>query len=142
MPHWNHQSSDLEIYGPTIEVKVMPARAIVEGNSAQRLPVPSFIGLALIDTGASSSAIDYSVAKKLGLISYDFQEVLTPAGSTIQSVYDATIVIPLRDDLGFDVQVFGADLERQAFDVLIGRDILRYCTLIYSGWDNRYTLHL
>ena len=40
MPHWNHQSSDLEIYGPTIEVKVMPARAIVESPILANLNYP------------------------------------------------------------------------------------------------------
>lgn len=40
------------------------------------------------------------------------------------------------------IMAIGANLTKQPYDALIGRDILKLCTLIYNGWDNSYQLHI
>jgi hypothetical protein len=77
----------------------------------------------------------------LSLIVRDIQTVLTPSGSSEHNLYDAIIGLPQIGNTAYDVQVFGTILTEQPFDALIGRDILKHCTLIYNGWDNSYSIH-
>ena len=60
----------------------------------------------------------------------------------MQCLYDAGVIMPLAKNAIFGVQVLEAKLDKQPYKVLLGRDVLRTCTLIYNGWDNSYTLHL
>jgi hypothetical protein len=42
----------------------------------------------------------------------------------------------------FFIEITGVDLENQPYDALIGRDILKSCTLIYNGVEDSYQLYL
>lgn len=143
MPALIKRISDLKTEGPTIEIIIYPAAPIINQFADAKQPIPQRKGIGLIDTGASCSSIDISIAKALGLISRDFVPVLTPSGTSNHFTYDASFMLPLQlDRKMFFIEVLGCDLSAQPYDALIGRDILQQCTLIFNGWDNSFQLHL
>lgn len=143
MPAIVKRVTDLQLEGPTIEVIVWPPGPVINEYTSKGLSIPNFKLIGLIDTGASMTGIDKSIAQKLNLISRDCISILTPSGESDMFTYDAGIMLPVQ--LGhkmFFIEVLGSDLEKQPFDVLIGRDILESCTLIFNGWDHSFSLHI
>jgi hypothetical protein len=111
------------------------------------LPSPQFVR-ALIDTGASLSAVDLPVLQALNLSQTGEADVHTPStgGSAVKiPTFDVKIGILAGrpDDMHFiseTIQVTGSDLSNFGFSVLIGRDILAKCILHYNGADELFTL--
>lgn len=133
---------DLENIGPIIEVIIFPPEPVFKKFQEEGKPIPRKKVIALIDTGASCSCIDVSVAIELNLIAHDVVPILTPSGESMQSVYDLGLGFPTLSSNIIAVQAVGSDLAKQPYQSLIGRDILKHCTLVYNGWDNSYNLHL
>jgi predicted aspartyl protease len=102
---------------------------------------------ALIDTGASITAVEPSVLSALGLTPTGEMEIHTPStgGTAVKTpTYDVRVAIPGRPgDLYFiseTVQIVASSLAVQGIQALIGRDILSHCTLFYNGADGTFTL--
>ena len=143
MSHLIHKSPNLKIAGPTIEVFVLPSKSVLDFLKSQNKNIPKFKGIALIDTGASNTCINKPIADILKLHAHDKRKILTPSGESKEPkpIYDISIIIPLAQTIIFSLEATGADLEKQPYSVLLGRDILSQLTLIYHGWDNSFTLH-
>ncbi len=122
--------------GPSLDVQIdLPPTEVLW---LKKEP-PKVSAYALIDTGASMSCIDQSIAQKLGLIPRDIQTVLTPNGRCEQPLYDILLSIPdIKRE--FLLEVLGSTLGDQIHHVLIGRDLLRQTTLIYSGLQDRFEI--
>lgn len=143
-----HLSLDIEARGgPLIEVFV----GISDGAKAQldaaRQPVPALqVARALIDTGASGSVVDPSITSALGLSPVSFMGVHTPStqGAAVQQpVYDVSIWLyhrPTKHVWQRSLPVCCAGLKVQGTDMLIGRDVLKECLLVYDGGAGRYAL--
>ena len=142
MPFFTKRVTNLQREAPIIEVTIFPPAPIVNQYNDRKELIPHHRAIGLIDTGASISCIDVKIAEQMGLIARDFIPVLTPSGVSNHFTYDITIVFPPElESKVFFVEVTGADLSQQPFDILIGRDVLEQCTLIYNGWDNSFQLH-
>lgn len=128
-------------------VLVSDARRQALQDAGQDVPPPQTIR-ALIDTGASISAVDPTVLRALGLTPTGEAEIHTPStGGTAMRVdtYDVQIAILAGrpGDLHFiseTVQVTSSALISQGFHALIGTDILRSCILYYNGADSLFTI--
>ena len=100
----------------------------------------------LIDTGASCTCIDPQVFSTLGLQPTGSAPVLTPSTGAVavqQALYDVSIMIPHADSPLFisSMPVLESELFLgQGFHVLVGRDILSRCVLIYNGASGFFTL--
>lgn len=111
------------------------------------VPAPQMIR-ALIDTGASISAVDPTVLKALDLQQTGEADIHTPstAGNAVRTpTYDVMIAILAgrQGDLHFisdTVQVTGSDLTQFGFAALIGTDILKSCILHYNGAASLFTI--
>lgn len=141
MPFLTFRNQNLQSTGPIIEVVILPPQAVIEQLQKEKKTIPSQKAIALIDTGASSTCISSAIVKQLGLIPFDVQRVHTAAGETEQLLYDAGVVLPISQPNIISVQTPCAELDGQPFQVLLGRDILSRCSLIYNGPDNSFTLH-
>jgi predicted aspartyl protease len=141
MPFLTARNSNLRVTGPIIEVSVVPPKPVVELLEKEGKQIPSVKAIALIDTGASSTCISQIIVDKLKLIPFDVQTVLTDGGESQQLLYDIGIVLPITQPNVLTVQSPCADLTKQPFQILLGRDILSKCTLFYNGFDNSFTLH-
>ncbi len=95
---------------------------------------------AMVDTGASGTAIQTGFAKQLGLNPVGVQLISTPTSKDVpcpeyamRLIFQANIVID-------NVTVIEAPMEGQHVQMLIGRDVLKDFVFIYLGYANQFTL--
>lgn len=127
--------------GPVIRVRIQapddPAQAVARLVG----PGPPFQeGLALVDTGASRSAVDEGVIRKLGVAPVDVAMTGTPVGSHRLDVFPATLGF---DDLGLTLvfdRVRGVRIAPQGIIAILGRDVLRRMVLVYDGISGHVVL--
>ena len=141
MPFLTFRKNSLRFEGPVIEIMICPAQPVIQQIKKEGRQPPAFNAIALIDTGATSTCISPEIVEKLGLISFDVQEVHTAAGQSEQFLYDIGVGLPISQPNILSVQAPCADLSGQPFQVLLGRDILSMCSFFYNGTDNSFVLH-
>jgi hypothetical protein len=136
--------------GLIVEAAVLVSQSRREAleKAGQAVPEPQRV-YALLDTGASCSAVDQSALDALGLTPTGEAEILTPSTGHIPqktSTYDVQIGIFAGRPgdphyLSAPIEVMASDLfAGQGIHVLIGRDILANCILQYNGADEIFTL--
>jgi hypothetical protein len=120
--------------GPRVQVEATVHPAVQKILADANLPIPQPIsGSALIDTGASVSALDLVTASQLGLICIGRKPLLTPAGESEANQYCFALrLLPWGLNLTC-VAGLGADLKRQGLVALIGMDLLCHCCLTLNG---------
>ncbi len=85
----------LTVHGPTIPVQVDVPSALAQAMNVTGQQIPQGIpGRALIDTGASITAVDAGIISQLGVPPVSRARVLTPSGEAEQDVFPATISFP------------------------------------------------
>jgi hypothetical protein len=143
MPHFTLQ---FQIGGPQLELYVGVSQPRHQVLQQANMPIPQPILIrGLLDTGASTTAIDSGIILALGLQPTGSMLILTPStGSSPHpaNTFDVSIIIPVAN-LTFTVpamQVFESSLNIQGFQVLIGRDILSNCLFVYDGRANIFSL--
>jgi predicted aspartyl protease len=128
--------------GPCVDVIVTLDKAMAEAllQSGQTVP-PPVAGKALIDTGASSSCIDESIARGMRLPAIDVVKIAS-ATHTAQprSVYPVQIEISGVGRAIAAPRAIGVELQSLGFVAIVGRDVLRNCTLFYNGIAGQITL--
>lgn len=140
MPALEERISDS---GPLITVAIGPSpmQAAAARMAGLSLPPPE-LALALIDTGAGVTCIDSKVARELDLRSTDMARLWTAGGEVTRAVYDVELnfTLPRLFRVPTPVRAHDADLWTYGVQVLIGRDVLRYCRFFYDGPAGRFTL--
>lgn len=138
MPHFTIQVSP---QGPIIQAVVAPSLPRIQAltNAGHTVPTPVQIR-GLLDTGASRSGLDPSVLTALGLTPTGTVLVNTPTtGTTPVSVdqYDVALMIPAGNGAPLLTQTLPVTatelVAAQGFHMLIGRDILSQCVVVYNG---------
>ncbi len=130
--------------GPRVQVSIgvgqqLAAQLLQEGKE---LPAP-ISGLALIDTGASGTCVDEQIAAQLKLPVID---VVKAASATEEEA--ERNVYPIQIEVtGLPITInapraMGAPLQVQGFHVLIGRDLLQHCVLVYNGLVGSFSLSI
>lgn len=134
--------------GPLCDAFVGVSQARRDALTAAGQTVPNVVRVrALIDTGASCTCVDPSALRSLGLTPTGSVPVNTPTtGATPlnRDQYDISLQIPhpqLYPLLRNTIAVVEAELFLiQGFHVLIGRDVLGDCVLVYHGDAEFYSL--
>jgi hypothetical protein len=142
-----HVTLDIERAGPIVRVGVgvSQARRDLLSAAGQNPPLLQSAN-ALVDTGASSSAIDPSILSPLGLKPVSIAPVHTPSTGdqpAMAYIYDVSIwLVDSRTQyvLEKSFPVICTSLKTQGIDMLLGRDMLGECLLVYDGIDRRFTL--
>lgn len=139
----------LQLSGPVVAVQVeIPAALASQLQQANQVPPNPVAGLALIDTGATISAVDAAVVQQLGVQPVGVTSVGTAGGPHQQALYPARFVFPGTPIPPIEFsQLLGANLVGQAVAgqqgpliALLGRDILRHFVLVYNGPAGMFTL--
>ena len=91
---------------------------------------------ALIDTGASISAISSKIVKQLGLIEIGFERIASVHGIELRPIYVGHITFPWGSAM--EIPIVGCEL--QGLDCLIGRDVLRFWHMTYDGFNGEITI--
>ena len=137
----------IDLDGAVVRVRIEIGMADEAYLTGSKLAIPkSYITTALLDTGASCTAVDPIVIGQLGLQPRGFLPVLAPrqTKSGIVLLYDIRLTIgyPAFKRPRLAVQVVGVAPATPTVSVLIGRDILDRCTLLYDGPGKTFTLWL
>ena len=98
-------------------------------SSGQAIPSPLLLR-AQLDNGASQSCIDLQCASTLGLVPTATKTMVTPTKSGASQSFDTydvsvTLVHPATNLFLPQVEVVGASMFLQGFEVLLGRDVLK-----------------
>lgn len=128
--------------GPCVNVAIGISIAAAQPLLDQGLPVPTPVnGVALIDSGATTTCIDVDVARALGLPEIDKVQLSSASHPATQSaVYPINFEI-IGTPIKFDVsRAVGVTLACQGLSLLIGRDVLRQCLLVYNGPNGDITI--
>jgi predicted aspartyl protease len=127
--------------GPRAAVQLEVPPALAKQLAASGFPVPAPVtGTALIDTGATRSAIDRSVVARLGLNPIGLVTLGTAGGTSVQALYPLKLVLQqINSTVEFE-SVTGCDLGATDLVMLIGRDVLRLRTFTYDGVSGQYSL--
>jgi len=142
-PAGNHSPQFLQACGPILNVNIHVPSALAQNIAASggTIPTPE-AGLALIDTGASSTCVHEPVLLRLGLNAIGNVMSGTAAGQVQHNRYPARLEFPGE---GIDrefASVTGVDLSGQVISLstgihpiiaLIGRDLMADWILIYNG---------
>lgn len=130
--------------GPCVQVSIGLAQSIANQLLQQGKTLPRPIsGVALIDTGATSTCIDDAAAQQLQLPVVNVVNVASAShASTPQNVYPIQVEV-----VGLPISIeapnaIGAALAPQGLLALIGRDVLQHCTLFYNGITGEITLSI
>ena len=132
----------LQQRGPCVQVVIGLAEAFAQQLLQQGQSVPTPIaGMALVDTGASVTCVDDTLAQQLQLPAIDVVQMMSAShAATQQNVYPIEIEI-VGAAISVNVpRAIGATLVPQGIIALIGRDFLQHCTLFYNGVTGAITL--
>jgi len=126
--------------GPTCEIVLKPSDPTIAELRLEKLQVPSLGVAALIDTGASTTAISRKVVERLRLVPRGTAKVFTSnKQSEIRNAFD--VALEFDTDAYIPImRVLEANLQDHSIDCLIGRDVLQYGTFIYDGPAQQITL--
>jgi len=123
------------------QVRIGVSEPAVNLLRQQSQPVPNPVEItALIDTGASGTAVKPEVIRQLQLTPRGVTNIATPSSAAHPcNVYDVSltfangVIVPV-------ITVIEVPLEGQVIQGLIGRDVLAHGILIYSGYTNTFSL--
>lgn len=141
-----HVTQTIQASGPILECRVGVSVDRAKALKSTSSPIPPTVLIqGLVDTGASASTIDPTVVEALGLTPTGQAMMITPTTGAVPqpcATFDIslTLVHPnLQLRLGA-LPVCESVLAHQGFEMLIGRDVLKQCLLVYDGQDDTFTL--
>ena len=143
-----HFTLRIEDDGPLLNVQLSVSATHAAALTQAQKPIPeTFPAKGLVDTGASCTSVDPGVVAALGLSPVGEMRMVTPStGAESVAVYQYDVGVAIFSSLDDAPLVIPAlpvaefPLLNQGFHVLIGRDILSRCVLVYNGSAGLYTL--
>ena len=133
----------LQAAGPVVPVQIEVPAALAAQLQQAGTPIPTPVtGLALIDTGASISAVDAGVIQQLGVHQVGVAQIGGVGGVNPHSLFPCRFVFP---GVGFPsidftsivgaplVGIGGVQPQGQQTIALFGRDLLQLFILVYNG---------
>ena len=145
MPHFLLATSP---QGAVVQAAVMVshARGKVLTEAGESLPPPQYI-TALLDTGASISAVDPATLAALGLTATGQAEINTPSTQGVPVTSDTfdvciAIIAGRPGDTHFisDTIQVTASILGNGVQALLGTDILNRCIFTFNGADGCFTV--
>jgi hypothetical protein len=126
----------LQRRGPILPIRIgLPAASSKGGADAVMEEVQ-----ALVDTGASITAVNMATAQRLSLIATGSIQLGGVTGVATKPIFGVRLVMP-QPGYTFDpIQIAGADLNVPDFEVLIGRNLLCSMLMTYDGTRGQFAL--
>ena len=132
--------------GPVLPIQVLVPTALEKllRSQGQQVP-PPVSGFALIDTGATKSAVDDQVIRSLKVAPIGKITTHTAGGVVSQNLYPVRFHFPVNKWMIEFSSVIGVNLKAYAvmgknLIALVGRDVLSRCIFIYNGTAASFTV--
>ena len=133
---------NLALHGARLSIEIGVPDSVIEYYKSRGLEAPQRMqATALIDSGASISGVNPSIARAAKLIQTRSVGVSGVIGTELRPVYTASVIIPEYDVHLDAIDLAGVELSQQGVDVLLGRPFLKFVTLIYEGRSGSFSLH-
>ena len=127
------QIPQLKKLGPICTITLRPSCPAIRILKNKNKKIPIIQVKALIDTGASHTAISQNVIKYLKLVARGTVQVYTSSRtSEIRNEYDISLKFDSKPYIEV-LRVLEARLPDQRIECLIGRDVLQFCVFTYNG---------
>lgn len=132
--------------GAVTRVRLHWGQKRLRARHAAGLAVPQPVEVdALLDTGAQNTCVEPAVVTRLGLPFATGGLVNMPATGGLAVAYShmasLTVLHPAGDHLVFhNLLVLATPLNTFGFEVLLGRDVLSRCRLVYDGRAGTFAL--
>jgi hypothetical protein len=140
MPSFTVKIADIQQIGAVVDVVLIPSVSFLQAAGIKPTEAKATKVLAMIDTGASCTVIRKDIAAGLGLSPIGTTLINTPSSANV-TCYQFNISMVFPNNLNIpSIIVTEAPLQGQHIQCLIGRDILKNAVLIYTGYDNSFTL--
>lgn len=136
----------IEAAGAFVTIKVAQSPEFIEALERSGHPASTPVAImALLDTGASISALDPIIAHQLALQDRGTTYIHTPStGRAVApcKMFDAMVTLDASGPrpLSLTTSVIEAEFASQGFLALIGRDILNRCILTFDGPRGSFSL--
>lgn len=140
MPQLTHLMQEMLRVGPVFPVTVEPILTVQELMRQDGEKIPKSTVLALVDTGASASAVQASILEHMALDDVGEYFMSTPSTTEPVMVLKYRVRLALSSDIIFETYVAGVPMGGQPAQCLIGRDILQYIEMTYSGPKRTFTI--
>jgi hypothetical protein len=129
--------------GPILPVQIgIPSALAAQMQAQGQTPPPPEEIPALIDTGASITAINVATAQRLGLQATGSIQIGGANGVADQPLFAAMVRIPDPFVEWDPMTLAGSNLTGVPFEILIGRNVLCNMTFSYDGKSGRFSLIL
>ena len=146
--HWDKDKGyTLTETGALLQVTIGLPTALEQYCLKANIAIPAPIsGYALIDTGASASAVHEEIFTDFGVQPIDHIPMSTPHTKDVYSfIYPAKLQFPGLSLASVPVRVVGCDLKWTTFDgreiiMLMGRDLLCSFLMVYNGVQSDVSL--
>ena len=140
MPSFTSAVADLIAAGPALQLSVGPSRELITVLSGVGLRVASPQTVtALIDTGAHTTVLNPETVKRLAIQPVGVTTINTPSSTLACNRYHINVYLS-EEFVIENVFAIEAPMAGVPYQCLIGRDILRFATLVYVGPANQFTL--
>ena len=140
MPSFTHRIPNLQQLGPITEIVLAPSANYLTALGINPSSIKTVKVVAMIDTGATSTVISQGLAANLGINKVGSTFIRTPSSNNVSCYqYDMQLVFANNVNIA-SLVVTEAPLQGQHIQCLIGRDLLQYAVLVYTGHDNSFTL--
>jgi Aspartyl protease len=95
----------------------------------------------LIDTGSNISGLDTKFVKQLKLRKQKGKNQVNGVGGMYSAnLFRAILFIPIFKDRALPINIIEGNYTNMAYDGVIGRDVLEFCSFVYDGWSNTFKL--
>jgi len=142
-PPGNIGPATLQQNGPLFDIEIAVPSALEQFLIQRGQPIPQPIkGQALVDTGATFSAVEDNVIKRLGVNPVGRMQTGTAGGPQVQNVYPARFIFAGLGIVFETGRATGVNLTGTGVVALIGRDVLSNTVFIYNGPMGTVTLSL
>jgi hypothetical protein len=131
--------------GPVIDVQIgVPPAQMLALQQAGKTPPNELQLHALVDPGSSHTCIDLQCVTALGLVSVGQVPLFIPAPQAASQQYNQYhvrlwLIHPQMNYYMSKVDVVAADLYAQGVEMLLGRDVLKHCLLVYDGPSDTFS---
>jgi gag-polyprotein putative aspartyl protease len=128
-------------FGLLLQVEISVPQSLASVLTATNQQIPATVtGSALVDTGATCCCVEETFLQQLNLQPIAQVPMSGATGNRIQNAYQARLSFPGTPIPPLEIQVVGVQMNQGQTICLLGRDILRYCVLIYNGPQGSYTI--